>query len=79
MIAPSFVERLKSTFDSVDTNGSGQIEAEELCAILKKFFKGAAVDMVHDQVTKLINTYDKNQNGVLEFVGNTLASPCLVC
>merc|ERR1711865_1484 len=68
LTAPSALAKLQATFNRVDTNGSGQIDDQELCEILKGFFKAAAVEMVVKQVKKLIDTYDKNQNGVLEFV-----------
>jgi Ca2+-binding EF-hand superfamily protein len=67
--APFVLKKLEATFAKVDTNGSGEIDDEELCQILATFFKAAAVEMVKKQVKKLIDTYDKNKNGVLEFVG----------
>merc|ERR1712166_1012550 len=42
--APSVLKKLEATFAKVDTNGSGEIDDEELCQILATFFKAAAVN-----------------------------------
>jgi Ca2+-binding EF-hand superfamily protein len=55
--------KLRKTFASFDTNGSGAITVDELAAMLAKL--GISVDRKYIQAT--LNRIDTNGNGKIEF------------
>merc|ERR1711865_80098 len=66
-IASSILAKLKVTFDHVDDDKSGALEAEELVKIFSEFFRGAAQESVMRKVKEVIAAYDANGDGKLQF------------
>ena len=53
----------KREFNSFDADGDGTISAEELANVLRSF----GDEVSEDDVRKVINTFDIDQNGSIEF------------
>lgn len=57
------LESIKAIFKKADVNGDGVIEKSELFCILKDVLE----ELSDDEVTELIDSCDKNKDGVLDF------------
>eukprot|EP00440_Ansanella_granifera_P051785 gb/GFBE01056144.1/.p1 GENE.gb/GFBE01056144.1/~~gb/GFBE01056144.1/.p1 ORF type:complete len:1182 (+),score=250.71 gb/GFBE01056144.1/:1-3546(+) len=62
------LENLRSKFDKFDADGSGDVQKEELAALLLDIFPGMADDPAkRPQLLSILKESDKNSNGCLDF------------
>ena len=62
-LTESEIKNMKKEFLSFDADGDGTISAEELAGVLKSF----GDEVSEEEVRKVINHFDIDQNGTIEF------------
>ena len=71
MISQQEEQRLMKVFNSLDTNGDGHLDYDELCTGLTRLY---GEEYAVEECDRIFSTIDVDNNGTIEFTEYLLAS-----